>query len=174
MPLEVLPDPASDGTPTGMAAQLAMQRELREETNRVTDLIDEIEWARKGIDDLEARAESGALRLQGVSADSVLAAARALDQTLIDIEMLLFDLRLTGGTAGQDSLRWPRRLYVKLISLAGYTSGSDDPPTDQAREVHQIYKDQLRTLLQRMDDVRSGELADFNRLLAAGGIAAIS
>jgi len=172
--LEVLKDPNAEGSLADIQAQVATVRALRDETDQVTDLIDEIEWVRKGLDDVEARIEDDALQLRGVASDSVATRAEALDNELIEIEMLLFDLRLTGGTAGQDSLRWPRQLYAKLISLAGYISGTDYKPTDQAVEVHELYQDQLRVLLERMDGVRSGPLAAFNRLLAEGGAAPIS
>ncbi len=172
--LRVLKDPNAEGTDADVRAQVAMLRQLRDETNQVTDLIDEIEWVRKSIDDVQARIADGALRLQGVSSDTVLAQSRGVDNELIELEMQLFDLRLTGGTAGQDSLRWPRQLYAKLISLAGYASGTDHRPTDQTTEVHEIYQERLRNVLERMEEVRSGSLAAFNRLLAEGGLAAIS
>ncbi len=172
--LVVLRDPASEGTEAEIAEQVAMMRELRAETDAVVDLIDEIEWIRKSIDDIEARVAAGARTLSQEDADRLLARARTLDQELIDLEMLLFDLRLTGGAARQDTLRWPRRLYAKLTSLGGYVSGTDHRPTDQAREVHAIYKDQLTDYQQRMEGIRAGALADFNRLLAAAGVAVIS
>lgn len=172
--LEVLRDPNAEGSDADLLAQVAMIRELRDETNRVTDLIDEIEWLRKGIDDVQARIADDALTLTGVSPDSVLAHSERLDAALIAAEMRLFDLRLTGGRAGQDSLRWPRQLYAKLMSLAGYVAGSDHRPTDQSVEVHGVYKERLRSVLDEMEEVRSGVLATFNRLLVEGGVAAIS
>ena len=38
---------------------------------------------------------------------------------------------MTGGMAFQDTLRWPRQLYAKLNSLAGYVQGTDFAPTAQ-------------------------------------------
>ena len=172
--VEVLRDPNSEGSDRDIREQVAMVRELRDETNRVTDLIDEIEWVRKGIDDIQARIDDDALRLRGVSVDSVRAQAERLDTELIEVEMQLFDLRLTGGSAGQDSLRWPRQLYAKLISLAGYVSGTDHKPTDQSTEVHDVYKERLEGVLQQMQQIRDGSLNAFNALLARGGVAAIS
>jgi len=172
--LEVLRDPNAEGSESDIRAQVAMLRDLRDETNQVTDLIDEIEWVRKSLDDVQARIEADALRLRGVSADTVLARSQSVDDELIELEMQLFDLRLTGGSAGQDSLRWPRQLYAKLISLAGYISGTDHRPTDQADEVHEVYQERLRDVLQRMEEIRAGSLSAFNRLLAEGGVATIS
>ena len=172
--LTVLKDPNSAGTLAEIREQLAMQRQLRDETNAVTDLIEEIEWIRKSIDDIQDRVNAGVRDLSGSAADSLLAQANVLDQQLVDLEMLLFDLRMTGGAARQDTLRWPRRLYAKLTSLAGYISGTDRRPTDQSGEVHGIYQEQLRQYLTRMDDIRGSSLASLNRLLAAAGVAVIS
>jgi len=172
--LEVLRDPSSEGSDAGLRAQVAMLRELRDETNQVTELIDEIEWVRKSIDDVQARIADDALRLRGVSPDTVLAYSRNVDEELIALEMQLLDLRLTGGSANQDSLRWPRQLYAKLISLAGYISGTDHRPTNQAHEVHEVYQGLLQAVLQRMDEIRTGPLDAFNALLAQGGFAPVS
>ena len=169
--LEVLKDPNSEGSLAEIVQQVALQRQLREETNATVDLIDEIEWVRKSIDDIEDRVAAGARDLSQEAADSLLAQGRALDDELIDLEMLLFDLRMTGG---QDTLRWPRRLYAKLTSLSGYVSGSDRRPTDQADEIHVIYQEQLLNYQSRMEEIRAGSLAAFNRLLAAAGVAIIS
>ncbi len=123
-PLEVRMDPSSQGSMEGIRAQHAMQLELRAEVNRVVAAIDSIEVWRAELGD---RAETAELRRE----------LEALAHTL-------YDLRLTGGTAGQDALRWPRQLFAKMTSLGGYISGSDFPPTDQAREVHVIYQERLR------------------------------
>ncbi len=162
--LTVLKDPASPATAENMAEQLAMQLELREMTDSVTALIDRLEWSSKGLQDLSVR-----LRGDAVHAD-VVEAGEALNELLIELEMRLFDLRLSGGLARQDTIRWPRRLYAKLTSLAGYISGDDHPPTDQASEVRDLYRDQLREALERWNELAQGDLARFNRLLHERGL----
>ena len=83
--------------------------------------------------------------------------------------MRLFDVRLTGGTARQDTLRWARRLYARLTSLAGYITGTDDRPTDQAREVFEMLGSELGDYQRQMAAIRE-DLATFNRLLDDRGI----
>jgi len=162
--LTVLQDPASSATPEEMDEQLAMQLELREMTDSVTALVDRLEWSRKGLQDLSVR-----LRGEAAWAD-VVEAGEALNALLVELEMRLFDLRLSGGLAGQDTIRWPRRLYAKLTSLSGYVSGDDHRPTDQASEVRDLYRDQLRAALARWSELAEGDLARFNRLLAERGL----
>jgi hypothetical protein len=123
-PLEVRMDPSSQGSMAGIRAQHAMQLELRSEVNRVVSAIDSLEvW----------RAEVG----RRAETSELMAELNALTHTL-------YDLRLSGGSAGQDGLRWPRQLFAKMTSLGGYISGSDFPPTDQSQEVHVIYQERLR------------------------------
>jgi len=162
--LTVLADPQSNGTADDMAAQLAMMLELREMTDSTAALVERIEWARKGLGDLDAR-----LREEAGVRDLV-EAGEALDAALVELEMRLFDLRLSGGLAGQDTIRWPRRLFAKLTSLAGYISGSDARPTDQAAEVLDVYRDELRAVLARWSELEGNDLARFNRDLAERGL----
>ena len=68
--------------------------------------------------------------------------------------------------AGQDRLRWPRQLYAKLTSLAGYIGSSDFRPTRQQLEVKGIYEEQLATIQQRVAALMLGDLGALNRLLA--------
>jgi len=88
----------------------------------------------------------------------------------IDLEMRLFDLRLTGGSAGQDTIRWPRQLWAKLSSLGGYSSGSDDRPTDQMLEVRDIYRERVTESLLRWAEIAASDLARFNQILAERGL----
>jgi hypothetical protein len=162
--LDVLQDPASDASASDMQAQLDLQLHLREMSDSTSALVDRIEWARKGLKDLEERLEG-----QTRYAD-VVEAGEALDQALIDLEMGLFDLRLSGGAARQDTIRWPRQLWAKIASLANYSSGTDDRPTDQAIEVRDIYRDQLAALLQRWVELAEADIASFNRLLVTQGL----
>ncbi len=129
--LEVLMDPSSEGSMDGIRAQHAMQLELRGEADRVVAAVDSLEVWRA---EFHARRDAGGL---GPEQAALLAELDALTHTL-------YDLRLSGGSAGQDGLRWPRQLFAKITSLAGYISGTDFRPTDQAREVHVIYQERLR------------------------------
>jgi hypothetical protein len=162
--LEVRQDPDSRATMADMEEQLAFQLELREMSDSTAALIDRIEWTRKGILDLEER-------IGGAEAYAdVVAAGEQLEEALIELEMRLFDLRLSGGSARQDTIRWPRQLWAKIASLAGYSSGTDDPPTDQMGEVRTIYREQLAAALARWVELAEGDIALFNRLLAAQGL----
>jgi hypothetical protein len=162
-PLEVLKDPASAGSEREVIEQVALLLEIRGHVDEVVSMIDEIEWIRKQIDDLEAMLE------EREAVAELLAAAGAFDQKLIDLEGDFFDLRLTGGTARQDTLRWPRRLYAKLTSLAGYIGRSDFPPTSQQLQVLEIYRGRLAEARKGLAELRSGDLAALNTQLAAEG-----
>ena len=163
--LVLLQDPSSQGTMEGILAQVEMLVELRDEVNRATDLIERIEETRSQVRSARGRAAGR----EGTAA--LLEAADGLEEALVALEMNLFDLRLTGG---QDSLRWPRQLYAKLTSLAGYISASDFGPTDQAREVHAIYQESLARNEATMERLAEEELTDFNQLLVRTGLAPIT
>jgi photosystem II stability/assembly factor-like uncharacterized protein len=162
--LQVLQDPESRATSADMQAQLDLQLELREMSDSTAELINRIEWTRKGLIDLEQR-----VRGESRYAD-VVEAGEQLSDVLIELEMTLFDLRLTGGSARQDTIRWPRQLWSKIASLAGYSSGSDDRPTDQTIEVRDIYRLRLAEALQRWAELTAADLARFNRMLVERGL----
>ncbi|MCJ7627787.1 MAG: hypothetical protein MUO50_05295, partial [Longimicrobiales bacterium] len=167
-PLVVLKDPVSTGSVADIRAQFDVILQLREETNAVVDLINEAEVIRAQIVDLKEllRGKEGA--------DELLVAEEALDEALVDLEMGLTDLRLSGGSAGQDALRWPRQLYARITSLAGYIGGSDFPPTMQEIEVYEGLQELLRAAENRMVEIRGGELAALNRMLVEKGIPHVS
>lgn len=162
--LDVLQDPETDATPAEMQAQLDLQLELREMSDSTAELINRIEWTRKGIMDLEERL--------GGSVDyvDVLDAAGELEDALIELEMRLFDLRLSGGASRQDTIRWPRQLWAKIASLASYSSGSDDAPTNQMLEVRDGYRQQLTDVLARWVELAEGDILTLNRMLASQGL----
>lgn len=173
-PLEVRKDPSSAGTQADIEEQVALVREIRESVNTVVEIIDRIEWIRKQTDDLTARLEDGVDGLGDEQIAELLERAEALDAALVALEMELFDLRLTGGSARQDTLRWPRKLYAKLTSLAAYVSGTDHRPTDQALEVFALYRRQLAEVQERMDALAREDLVDLNRRLAERLLAPIA
>ena len=52
-PLEVLIDPHSPGTQQGIEASLKMQLRIRDDVNKVSDMVNQIEWMRKQLTDVE-------------------------------------------------------------------------------------------------------------------------
>ena len=165
--LTVLKDPNSAGTEADIAEQFAVVMELRDMADSVVDLIDEIESVRRQIDDLGHRLRDDD------DAQEIVDAGEAIGKKLVDLEMNLTDVRMSGGMAGQDRLRWPRRLYAKIASLAGYIGGSDFAPTTQQVEVYQRYRRSLGEYEARMAEIRGQDLAAFNALLRAKGVGGV-
>ncbi len=190
-PLVVKKDPNSAGTEAEIQTQIAMLLELRSDQEKAADLVNQIELIRSQLYSITALlgTEPGAIVPQSAAAASgssssptvkegvssqqgdyaaIKAAANALDTKLIDIEEHLIQRKLTGQ--GQDTVRWPPKLLTKINYLANGLSGSDFGPTTQQREVHALFKQQLSSLRQRLDDVVSKDLDAFNKLLRDRGI----
>jgi photosystem II stability/assembly factor-like uncharacterized protein len=173
-PLEVRKDPSSTGSLEDIRQQVSMSLEIRDNLTEVVEMINEVEWIRKQIYDLRDRL-AGQDRYV-----SVVEAGRELDQRLIDFEQNLFQMRLTGG--GQDVFRNPAKLYARLgflyadVETSWGGVGSDWPPTQQAREVHELLKGRLRDYQGRFRSLVANDVARFNTLLQdnnVGGLVTI-
>ncbi len=162
--LEILQDPESEATSAEMEAQLNFQLQLRDMSNSVSTLINRIEWVRKDLEDLRERFGSNDRY------STPLDLGKELEQTLINQEMTLFDLRLTGGSSRQDTIRWPRQLWAKISSLVQYSSGSDHKPTDQSLEVLKLYRNNIQEVIANWNDFENDELGTFNQMLTESGL----
>ncbi len=183
--LTVLKDPGSAGSADDLRRQLEVVMDLRALIDEAAGMINEIEWARKQLVDLEARLSSLAETPPGAEsptggrpaesptggrqAEGIVADADALGGDLRQLEGHFFDLRLT--QAGQDTLRWKRLLYARLLYLAWGLTGADYPPTDQQLEVYQELKDELELHRERFAELRDVEIPAFNDYLREQGIA---
>jgi hypothetical protein len=164
--LEVLKDPHSEGSAEDVTAQAAMLQELYADMNAAAEIVNRAEWVRRQLYDLNPLLEERG------DAEDVTAAADSLDQTLIDVEGELIQLKLTG--TGQDDVRWPAMLAFRIAWLASDVATGDFPPTDQAREVQEILEGRLEDRRQRFEEVMSRELARFNAMLAERGLGGIA
>ena len=161
---EILQDPESQASMTEILAQLNFQLQLRDMSNSVSTLINRIEWVRKDLEDL--REQFGDDDQHTTQMDLGI----ELEQTIILQEMALFDLRLTGGSSRQDTIRWPRQLWAKISSLSQYSSGSDNRPTDQSLEVLKAYKASLQRSLDNWSSMEAKDLKAFNQMLTESGL----
>jgi photosystem II stability/assembly factor-like uncharacterized protein len=138
-PLTVLKDPGSAWSDQDIARQVELGLELRTEVNDAIDMINQIEWRRRQLQDLQ-----GMYASQGKETERK--AAKAAEDKLAAVEGDLFDLSLTGQI--EDSFRHPMRLYGRIVNLAqNVLNGTDAPPTTQQIEVNAEFK-------KRVDDAR--------------------
>jgi photosystem II stability/assembly factor-like uncharacterized protein len=152
-PLVVRKDPNSGGTEGDIAAQTRTLIAIRNDLNEAADAVHRIEAVRVQVDAISRIVDDSTVRR----------AAATLNQQLMDVEMNLVELRLTGG--GQDGVRFGSKLIAKLAYLANGIASSDFKPTDQHGEVQQLLNGQLRTHLTQLDGLIARELAAFNELL---------
>ena len=151
--LVVRKDPNSGGTEGDIDAQTRALLAIRNDLNEAADAVHRVEALRVQVDAVARLADDAAITR----------AAEAIQKQLIDVEMNLVDLRLTGG--GQDGVRFASKLISKLGYLANGMSGSDHRPTNQHTEVQTLLSGQLREHLAAIDALIDKELAAFNALL---------
>jgi hypothetical protein len=161
-PLIVKKDPNSEGTESTIAEQMRMLTDLRNDIDSAAAMINQIEFIRAQLYQLNSVADAGTVKT----------AIDDLDKKLVGIEDLLIQRRLTGQ--GQDGVRWPPRLMSKLNYLGGGLAGSDFGPTNQQREVQVLLHQQLVSVRQKLDAVLSTDLAAFNKQLRDRGVENIS
>lgn len=149
-PLVVRKDPNSAGTEADIAAQTQIVSGLRDELNTAAAAVSRIESARVQLEGLPRLTTDTTMRR----------AAGDMNQKLIDLEMNLVELRMTG--AGQDGVRFGSKLIAKIGYLATGMSSGDFKPTNQHLEVQGILAEQLRTQLRALDALMTGALAALN------------
>lgn len=158
-PLEVRKDPNSAGTVAEITGQVKALTALKGELNRAAEAVTRVERVRLQAQQLQ--------RLAAGDADAV-REVRALDAKLVEVEMALVDLRLTGG--GQDGVRFGSKLIGKLGYLANGIAVADFTPTTQHIEVQGILGNELAAALRAIDGLLTSELPPVNRMLEAKGL----
>jgi len=156
-PVVVRKDPASAGTEADIEAQTAMMVELRRDLNTAVDLLNRIELVRSQLESLGRVVTDGDAKKAGA----------ALNQKLIDLEMTLIDLRITGA---QDGVRFGAKLISRIGYLANGMSNADFRPTNQHLEVRRLLAERVRARVADFDAIVAGDLAAFNQMLRSRNI----
>jgi hypothetical protein len=159
-PLVVRKDPHSAGTEADIEAQTKVLAELRRDLNVAVGLVNRIELVRSQIESVGRTAADAEVRKAGV----------ALNQKLVDLEMQLIDLRITGA---QDGIRFGAQLVSRFGYLATGMSNADFRPTDQHLEVQTLLAERVRARVADFDALAAGDLAGFNRMLGARNVTPI-
>jgi hypothetical protein len=157
--LEIIKDPNSAGSVSDIQVQVKMLLEIRDNINHLVDMINQIEWIRKQIYDLKDMLK------EDKETAAIITAGEKLDKKLIAVEENLFQMRLTGGTATQDSLRWPNKYYSRILRVASQISKSDFPPTKSQVEAHERFTKRLESYQSQLNELLDKDFPAFNNLL---------
>ena len=153
--LEVKKDPNTSGSIEEIAQQTALALKIRDDISSVADLVNQLEWIRKQIDDIEQISNE---------VDSDLSADLAsFDSTCVSVEKRLFQLTLSGTFA--DDLRGPTMLYSKLMNLGGQVQQGDFKPTDQQVAVFELHHATLAEITSSYNSVVKDALKELNNKL---------
>lgn len=150
--LTVRKDPHSGGTEADIQAQTAVLTDLRTGMNSAVDAINQLEYIRAQVQTIMKSTPEGELRR----------AATELHGKLTDLEMNLYELRITGG---QDGVRYAAKLLSRFNFLANGISSSDFRPTDQHMEVAKVLQDRLKGELGSIGAAVEKDVAAFNDML---------
>ena len=157
-PLVVKKDPNSTGSTDDIKVQVAMLLEIRDNMDSAARMINQIEWIRKQIDDLQELLEGDE------SAEPILEKIKELDEKFIALEDKLNPTGYSGSYA-RDGLRWPYMFYIRSSELASGIAQADFPPTTQQKEAHAYLNDQLTTYESEFDQLTGTHLDEFNGLM---------
>jgi hypothetical protein len=135
---------------------------LRSDLNDAAESINEIEWIRKQLEDVQGLASK-----VGGNAEAIVASAEELSGTFLAVEEKICQVKLTG--TGQDRVRWPTKIAGRIAYLAGGVAVEDFRPTDQHREVHEVLKGRLASAKQELQQLKDNDLPAFNRTLEENG-----
>ncbi|MXX56841.1 MAG: hypothetical protein F4Z44_13855 [Gemmatimonadetes bacterium] len=161
-PLTVIKDPHSAGNEADIAAQVAFIREVRDDVVSAGDAVHRVEAIRVQLATMSRFADD----------ETLTEAIASLRDDLVDLQMNMVDLRLTGQ--GQDGVRFEAKLLQKLGYLTGAISVADFPPTDQELEVKVLLHEQLQEHLEALEALLANEVAALNEMLRARGMLIIA
>jgi len=164
--LEVRKDPHSAGTIDDIKAQEAFQKQIRAQLNTVSDIINEIEWLRKQLVDLQQVVKASPPK------EAIIQAINEFNQKLRGVEDELFQHILAEGDS--KSFRYPQKLYCKFSVLAEDVSKlADFAPNKQQKEVFEALSKRLEIQKQKYRQILREDLPAFNKFLAENGLAGI-
>lgn len=170
----VIKDPRTPATLQDAIAGSALSYRIYDDTNRSAQLINQIEWSRRQLEDTRK------LLVAKKAEKSLLDATDALNRKYLDQEDQLLHPTIAEGD--EKSFRGPLGLYLKFIWLGaevgsggGDVSGNSDfAPTDPEKEVFTLLDQQLESVAAAMKQIDDHDTPAYNETLAKAGIARIT
>jgi len=164
--LEVRKDPRSEGTLADIQAQVALQLEVRGEINTTSGMINDVEWMKKQLNDLQE------VLGRDPRSDQVRSEAASLYATLQALEdKMLQPISVEGDSK---SFRYPNLLYSKLSVLGGDLAESVDfAPNQQQREVHDKLRAEMLECQEELRNLMETDVAAFNQFIRDRGLSGV-
>jgi photosystem II stability/assembly factor-like uncharacterized protein len=164
--LKVLKDPSSEGSQSEIQANLELQHKLQKDINLATKMINEVEWIRRKLVDLNDYPSEKGDKFH--LSDKI----KAFDSQLAKVEDQL--LQPISREGDSKSFRYPNRIYSKLSVLAGDVSKNFDfAPNKQQVEVYKNLHNRLIDIEKQLKQVLLVDLAEFNNLLQKNEVSSI-
>ncbi len=169
-PIEILKDPKDPASEVDLEASVKLQLRIRDDINRTSDMINELERMRKQLED----AQKG-LQAQG-GKDDLVKTIGQMDQRMQDVEYKL--LSRASATSDDKYFVQAYKVYMNLIWLNGevgpgagdVAGGQDFRPTDTSVAVLEVIEKDLAAASAEYRALIDKELPAFNRSIAERGV----
>ena len=172
--LEIVRDPSSHGSDADIQSQVKLQLRIRDDINSTSDMVNQLEWMRKQLDDIQKM-----LRGDKAKAD-LLKSVQEMDQKIQSVEYKLITKALS--TSDDKYFIAAYNVYFNLIWLNGevgtgagdVAGGADYGPTDTALSLTDMIEKDLAGAKAEYKTLMEKDLPAFNKALAASGVTPIS
>lgn len=155
VPFVVKADPNYKVSTADYEAQFDFLKQVQGTFNDVQQAILDIRSLRSQINDFTGR------QGKGIPAD-VKQQADTINKQLTKVEEALYQ---TKAKSFQDVLNFPIRLNDKLSGVFDAANSGNMAPSKQARDVYADLKQQAQVELNRLEQLKSGQIAGFNKLI---------
>lgn len=152
--VEVRKDPNAEGTVEDIRAQNEFYFKAQGLFDKAAEIVNDLEWIRKQIDDLERMASSD---------KSLLADMKDFDQKIIEYEGKFVQVWNTG--ARNNGLRGAAGIVAQINNLVGNAALYDFKPADTVHVRYDELSQELSQLQKEHDHLVNSELSKFNEML---------
>ncbi len=169
-PLEIVKAPQIKAPDTDLEASLKTQLRIRDDINAVSDMVNQLEWMRKQIDDVQKMLHAETPKAE------LLKPVQAMDQKMQQVEYKL----ISKVEADSDDKYYvePYKIYLNLIWLNGevgtgagdVAGGANYGPTETSLAVLLGIEKDLTDARADYRALMDKEIPAFNRAMASGGV----
>jgi hypothetical protein len=164
---EVRKDPRIPTTTEQFSAQLELSLQMRDKLSRTNEAVIGIRQARKQIDELTARLESGP---QSDKSKALVEKAKSLSAEMTQVEEALYQ---TKSRASEDPLNYPVRLNNKLAAVLADLESSDSQPTSAEQQVYEDLATEINAQLKAWGQIVDEKIPTLNKSVRDADVPAV-